>query len=174
MAILNGPSAPVTSSATLEEMTALALAAGTPFVAPPAPEQSLTSYVAAVGGGRTVADVMASLGLAPALAARVDQGLQSMPASAIEGIAAVLGAPVADVVWACGGRVARARAPGAPAPDAGLFVPLPAPVGTPAPGPAIAPLRAANPIPRPPRGGDRLVSDMGPLITDLGDYLTPG
>lgn len=98
---------------TLAEINAaLKLLPSAAYVTPPSPEQTLASYVATYGAGRNVVDVMQLLGYSPALAARVDARQQAMPSSAIERLAAFLRRPRAEVVWACGGRVLAAPAPG--------------------------------------------------------------
>jgi len=101
------------SALTLPEITAAVLAAPPlAFVQPPAPEQTLRSYVLTVGGGRNIDELMVSLGYAPALADRVTEGLQAMPEEAQRRIAAALGRPLAEVTWACGGRLLLAPAVG--------------------------------------------------------------
>lgn len=98
---------------TLPELTALVDASpGPAVVQPPAPVQSLRSYVAVVGGGRAVSTVMRALGYSPTLADRVDQRVQAMPAEVVSRMAAYLQVPREDVLWACGGRELVAPAPG--------------------------------------------------------------
>jgi len=91
-------------SPTLPELTArVQSSAPLPAVQPPAPQQTLRSYIRQVGGGRSVSGVMEALGYSPTLADRVDQRLQAMPATVIDRIAQYLQVPRQDVLWACGG-----------------------------------------------------------------------
>lgn len=108
------PPAPTqTAAPTLAEQTAaLALAAPLPFVEPPAPEATLRSYIGVYGGGRSVSAVMVALGYSPTLAERVDQRVQVMPGSAVDRMAAYLGRPRDEILWACGGQELLAPAPG--------------------------------------------------------------
>lgn len=107
------PTTRATDALTLPELTAqLQASAPPPAVPPPAPRQTLRAYIAEVGGGQQVSNVMSALGYAPALADRVDLRLQVMPAEVITRMAAYLQVPREDVLWACGGVELVAPAPG--------------------------------------------------------------
>lgn len=78
----------------------------------PATEQSLLAYVAAYGNGMQASDLFVLLGCDPTLAVRVDERLQVLPIDIAERIAAYLARPVAEVIWAAGGKALTAPAPG--------------------------------------------------------------
>lgn len=78
----------------------------------PSPEQTLRSYVETWSTGPTVDELFVALGVDPTLATRVDERVQVLPIDVAERLAAWLGRPVAEVIWAAGGRTLTALAPG--------------------------------------------------------------
>jgi hypothetical protein len=82
----------------------------------PSPEQTLASYVATYGsGGMTSQQLAQMLGVDPKLFALVDARVQPLPSDLAAQIAAFLGRPLGEVVWAAGGVLVASRAAGAPA-----------------------------------------------------------
>lgn len=93
-----------------EIQAALALRA-LPIVGTPSPKATLQSYITTFSRlpPQTIA---ARLGASPQLFVNVDARRQVMPANLVQRLAAYLGRPVAEVVWACGGAQLTAPAPG--------------------------------------------------------------
>lgn len=61
------------------------------------------------------------------------------------------------------------------APDPATLTPANPPSGGPWPLATLAPLRVANPAPRPPPRRARLIDDLSDyIVDDLGDYFTVG
>ena len=85
-----------------------------PLLTPIAPSQTLASYVLLQTGGTLSSDKLAVLlGYNPGLFSSVDQRRQALPATAAERIAEYLTGryrrtPLAEVVWAAGGRLLAA------------------------------------------------------------------
>jgi len=94
-------------------------------VGTPSAEPTLASYVATYSTVYTSESLARALGYSPFLFTNVDNRVQVMPSDAVDRIAAALGRPRGEVVWACGGKEIRAQAAavGGPVPGPPIVIP---------------------------------------------------